>query len=173
MVNHTYSTVIPIINLQRLWASKKKKPTAFVISKAMNPFNGADNRIRTGDLFLTKEVLYLLSYISISGGTTNILYMISWGIARVFLEKNLPSRLCLSCGLACIFDLLPQRRGFDAKMDECVPCPKTGKAFAIRIFRLLMLIQKLIHLLLKRPFPSAPSDAQLPAMFALWAAHNA
>ena len=27
--------------------------------------SGADNQIRTGDLFLTKEVLYLLSHISI------------------------------------------------------------------------------------------------------------
>ena len=27
--------------------------------------NGADDRIRTGDLVLTKDVLYLLSYISI------------------------------------------------------------------------------------------------------------
>ena len=27
--------------------------------------NGAHNRIRTGDLFLTKEVLYLLSYVGI------------------------------------------------------------------------------------------------------------
>ena len=27
-------------------------------------FNGADGRIRTGDLILTKDALYLLSYIS-------------------------------------------------------------------------------------------------------------
>ena len=27
-------------------------------------FNGAHDRDRTGDLFLTKEVLYLLSYVS-------------------------------------------------------------------------------------------------------------
>jgi hypothetical protein len=27
--------------------------------------NGAHNRIRTGDLFLTKEVLYLLSYVGL------------------------------------------------------------------------------------------------------------
>ena len=29
-------------------------------------FNGADGRIRTGDLILTKDALYLLSYISAS-----------------------------------------------------------------------------------------------------------
>ena len=29
-------------------------------------FNGADDRIRTGDLVLTKDALYLLSYISIA-----------------------------------------------------------------------------------------------------------
>ena len=29
-------------------------------------FNGADGRIRTGDLILTKDALYLLSYISVS-----------------------------------------------------------------------------------------------------------
>ena len=72
----------------RDFLGKKKKPAAFVISKATNPFNGADNRIRTGDLFLTKEVLYLLSYISASGGTTNILYMKSSGIASIFRKKN-------------------------------------------------------------------------------------
>ena len=43
--------------------SQTKKP---VISDRQK--NGADDRIRTGDLFLTKEVLYLLSYISASFG---------------------------------------------------------------------------------------------------------
>ena len=31
----------------------------------MNSIYGAHDRIRTGDLFLTKEVLYLLSYVGI------------------------------------------------------------------------------------------------------------
>ena len=30
----------------------------------LQDFNGADGRIRTGDLILTKDALYLLSYIS-------------------------------------------------------------------------------------------------------------
>ena len=32
--------------------------------KNLQDFNGADGRIRTGDLILTKDALYLLSYIS-------------------------------------------------------------------------------------------------------------
>jgi hypothetical protein len=39
--------------------------------------NGAHNRIRTGDLFLTKEVLYLLSYVGpclIKAGNGTIAY---------------------------------------------------------------------------------------------------
>ena len=32
----------------------------------LQDFNGADGRIRTGDLILTKDALYLLSYISAS-----------------------------------------------------------------------------------------------------------
>ena len=42
------------------WAKIIRKP---VIS---DWFNGADGRIRTGDLILTKDALYLLSYISAS-----------------------------------------------------------------------------------------------------------
>ena len=47
----------------RLFAilAKKRK----TIRKRM-VFNGADDRIRTGDLVLTKDALYLLSYISIA-----------------------------------------------------------------------------------------------------------
>ena len=33
--------------------------------KVLSERNGAHNRIRTGDLFLTKEVLYRLSYVGI------------------------------------------------------------------------------------------------------------
>ena len=35
---------------------KKKKPATSIIQEVTNPFNGADNRIRTGDLFLTKAM---------------------------------------------------------------------------------------------------------------------
>ena len=35
-------------------------------------FSGADTRIRTGDLILTKDALYLLSYISMPLGATMI-----------------------------------------------------------------------------------------------------
>ena len=40
---------------------KEEKPENAVFSGL---FNGADGRIRTGDLILTKDALYLLSYIS-------------------------------------------------------------------------------------------------------------
>ena len=42
---------------------KEEKPENAVFSGL---FNGADGRIRTGDLILTKDALYLLSYISAS-----------------------------------------------------------------------------------------------------------
>ena len=42
---------------------KAKSPENAVFSGL---FNGADGRIRTGDLILTKDALYLLSYISAS-----------------------------------------------------------------------------------------------------------
>ena len=43
------------------WLQKfKKRPISFKIRR----FSGADTRIRTGDLILTKDALYLLSYIS-------------------------------------------------------------------------------------------------------------
>ena len=38
----------------------KKRPTSYEIRR----FPGADSQIRTGDLILTKDALYLLSYIS-------------------------------------------------------------------------------------------------------------
>ena len=47
---------------------------------------GADNRIRTGDLVLTKDVLYLLSHIS--AYATMVLYMIVRKKASVLLNKN-------------------------------------------------------------------------------------
>ena len=43
---------------------QKKKTLKF--SKKLKGFCGADGRIRTGDLILTKDALYRLSYISIS-----------------------------------------------------------------------------------------------------------
>ena len=49
-------------------------------------FSGADNRIRTGDLVLTKDVLYLLSHIS--AYATMVLYMIVRKKASVLLNKN-------------------------------------------------------------------------------------
>ena len=39
---------------------KEKNPTSELVG-----FSGADIQIRTGDLILTKDALYLLSYISI------------------------------------------------------------------------------------------------------------
>ncbi len=81
-------------NEETFWA-KRKSPQPLIPQGITNPFNGADNRIRTGDLFLTKEVLYLLSYISTSGGTTNILYMKSSGIASIFRKKNPPCTIDL------------------------------------------------------------------------------
>ena len=42
-----------------IWAKEKRSKASFA------PY-GADNQIRTGDLILTKDALYRLSYISIS-----------------------------------------------------------------------------------------------------------
>ena len=56
----------------------------------MNGICGADNRIRTGDLVLTKDVLYLLSHISNYTGVRQlaaehrVLYTIVYKIASVF-----------------------------------------------------------------------------------------
>ena len=44
--------------------SCKSTPKQSEILQFLQDFNGADGRIRTGDLILTKDVLYLLSYIS-------------------------------------------------------------------------------------------------------------
>ena len=41
----------------------KRKPSSFLRNSRV--FRGADGRIRTGDLILTKDALYRLSYISI------------------------------------------------------------------------------------------------------------
>ncbi len=67
---------------------KRKSPQPLIRTEVTNPFNGADIGIRTRDLILTKDVLYLLSYISASGGTTRILYMIPARNARVFCGPN-------------------------------------------------------------------------------------
>ena len=42
---------------------QKRKPSSFLRNSRV--FRGADGRIRTGDLILTKDALYRLSYISI------------------------------------------------------------------------------------------------------------
>ena len=44
--------------------SCKLAPKQSEILQILQDFNGADGRIRTGDLILTKDALYLLSYIS-------------------------------------------------------------------------------------------------------------
>ena len=44
--------------------SCKFTPKQSEILQILQDFNGADGRIRTGDLILTKDALYLLSYIS-------------------------------------------------------------------------------------------------------------
>ena len=50
--------------------------------------NGADGQIRTGDLILTKDALYLLSYISITprGGNKYIIHLFL-NLARGILKK--------------------------------------------------------------------------------------
>ena len=42
----------------------QKSPKIIRKTVISDGFNGADGRIRTGDLILTKDALYLLSYIS-------------------------------------------------------------------------------------------------------------
>ena len=42
--------------------SCKFTPKQSEILQVLQDFNGADGRIRTGDLILTKDALYLLSY---------------------------------------------------------------------------------------------------------------
>ena len=44
--------------------SRKNRQNKAKSCKNLQDFNGADGRIRTGDLILTKDALYLLSYIS-------------------------------------------------------------------------------------------------------------
>ena len=44
--------------------SCKSAPKQSEILQNLQDFNGADGRIRTGDLILTKDALYRLSYIS-------------------------------------------------------------------------------------------------------------
>ena len=51
-----------------------------------NLSTGADNRIRTDDLFLTKEVLCLLSYISNYISHEILFYHISFNMSSVFLN---------------------------------------------------------------------------------------
>ena len=45
---------------------------------------GADDQIRTGDLILTKDALYRLSYISASRSTRDLLYIIGHGMSSGF-----------------------------------------------------------------------------------------
>ena len=53
---------------------------------------GAGNRIRTDDLVLTKDALYLLSYTSVFF-TTLIYYIKSNPLCQAFLRKLLPPRI--------------------------------------------------------------------------------
>ena len=60
-------------------------------------FSGADTRIRTGDLILTKDALYLLSYIStLLHRATNIYYHIFGENARGIFKKI--KKICMPCG---------------------------------------------------------------------------
>ena len=55
----------------------------------LRAFHGAVNQIRTGDLFLTKEVLYQLSYNSISNlAADKIYYIIKQGACQEKISKN-------------------------------------------------------------------------------------
>ena len=58
MCHKAFSGVLSLILTRINGKNTRKKPPQWTVC-------GADNRIRTGDLFLTKEVLYLLSHISI------------------------------------------------------------------------------------------------------------
>ena len=61
---------------------------AEIHSPVMSERNGAHIRTRTGDLFLTKEVLYLLSYVGLSANRC--------GAAKVERETGLePATLSL------------------------------------------------------------------------------
>ena len=50
--------------------------------KNLQDFNGADGRIRTGDLILTKDALYLLSYISAVRTSSNASVIILQSILK-------------------------------------------------------------------------------------------
>ena len=68
-------------------------------------FYGADTRIRTGDLILTKDALYLLSYIStLLHRATDIYYHIFREKAR---GKMQISKFFLKIGEKCIFSVFP------------------------------------------------------------------
>ena len=69
----------PLASIPAKNALKQEKSPAF-LQDSQNE-NGADTRIRTGDLILTKDALYLLSYIStLLHQATDIYY-------HIFVEK--------------------------------------------------------------------------------------
>ena len=77
---------MPPDNLQNC---KTKDPDIVSISES---FGGADGRIRTGDLILTKDALYLLSYISMLASPTIAIIARSdrkcKGILKIFLRNS-------------------------------------------------------------------------------------
>ena len=62
-------------------------PIRRVAQRQRQSIDGARNRIRTGDLFVTNEVLYLLSYPGMDGGSAWIRTMV--GIANGFTARPL------------------------------------------------------------------------------------
>ena len=69
-------------NLQKTGVNKEK-------SFKNEGFSGADSQIRTGDLILTKDALYLLSYIStLPQATTILLYTAFYDLARGIFKKQ-------------------------------------------------------------------------------------
>ena len=65
LLGHKKTDVTEQIFKDEVWHQKmqKRKPSSFLRNSRV--FRGADGRIRTGDLILTKDALYRLSYISI------------------------------------------------------------------------------------------------------------
>ena len=59
---------------QKLYQNAQKCPKARKNQPFLTGFTGADTQIRTGDLILTKDALYRLSYISIKRGNGDILH---------------------------------------------------------------------------------------------------
>ena len=99
----------------------KRKPSSFLRNSRV--FRGADGRIRTGDLILTKDALYRLSYISIGN---EMYYTRSRRTMQALSVKNLSFRQKSLFASVYFVSYTAVTLAFTEMLPERIPVPESS-----------------------------------------------